>query len=111
MSIFSKRLREQREVLGFSQTKLASAVKLHQSIIGRYERDEAKPTIDVVSRIALVLGTSVGYLLGETEQAHLFKDKKMLERFQEIVDLPEKEKDCLLMTIDHFIKAAKINLL
>lgn len=44
------------------------------------------------------------------EQADLFKDPAMLKRFQDIATLPEKEKECLLTTVDHFIKASKISL-
>ena len=36
------------------------------------------------------------------------RDPKMLQRFQDISVLPEKEKECLLTTVDHFIKSAKI---
>ncbi len=57
------------------------------------------------------MDTWVGYLLGENEQANLFKDPKMLQRFKDISILPEKEKECLLTTVDHFIKAAKINMM
>ena len=57
------------------------------------------------------MDTTVGYLLGENEQADLFKDKKMLQRLQDILKLPEKEQSSILLTLDHFIKAAKINLL
>ncbi len=45
----------------------------------------------------------------ENDEANLFKDPKMLQRFQDISVLPEKEKECLLTTVDHFIKSAKIS--
>jgi len=48
--------------------------------------------------------------LRENEQAYLFKESAMLKRFQDISTLPEKEKECLLTTIDHFFKASKIYL-
>lgn len=35
----------------------------------------------------------------------------MLQRFQDISVLPDKEKAALLTTVDHFIKAAKISML
>ena len=54
-------------------------------------------------------GATVGYLLGENDEANLFKDPKMLQRFQDISVLPDKEKECLLTTVDHFIKSAKIS--
>tara|TARA_B110000503_G_scaffold129662_1_gene202122 strand:+ start:1512 stop:1727 length:216 start_codon:yes stop_codon:yes gene_type:complete len=69
------------------------------------------PSIEAAKKLANILDTTVGYLLGETEEADLFKDKKMLQRLQDIAKLPQKEKDSLLITIDHFIKAAKINLI
>ncbi len=33
----------------------------------------------------------------------------MLKRFKDIDSLNENDKNCLLTTIDHFIKASKIN--
>jgi hypothetical protein len=50
-------------------------------------------------------------IIGENEQADLFKDPAMLKRFQDIATLPEKEKECLLTTVDLFIKASKISLM
>ena len=104
MSDFSKRLREQRDTLGLSQSKLASSVGVHHSIIGRYERDEAKPTIDVIIRMAKALNTSVAYLLGENEDANLFQDPSMLKRFKDILQLPKEDQDALLRNIDAFLR-------
>jgi hypothetical protein len=69
------------------------------------------PSIEAAKKLAKILDTSVGYLLGENEQADLFKDPAMLRRFQDIATLPEKEKECLLTTVDHFIKASKISMI
>jgi hypothetical protein len=69
------------------------------------------PSIEAAKKLAKILDTSVGYLLGENEQADLFKDPAMLKRFQDIATLPDKEKECLLTTVDHFIKASKIALI
>lgn len=66
------------------------------------------PNIEAVKKLAKILDTSAGYLLGENEQADLFKDPAMLKRFQDIATLPEKDKECLLTTVDHFIKASKL---
>ena len=35
----------------------------------------------------------------------------MLKRLQDIINLPEKDKESLLLTIDNFIKANKSNTL
>jgi transcriptional regulator with XRE-family HTH domain len=76
-------------------------------VIGRYERDEMTPSIEVAKKIAGYLNTTVGYLLGETEETDLFKDPDMLDRLNDIVELPEKEKEALLMSVDAFLRDAK----
>jgi len=111
MSTFGKKLREAREAKGLSQQELAKAIGTVHTVIGRYERDEMKPSIDVVRRLADEVNTTVGYLIGENGQADLFKDPAMLKRFQDIVTLPDRDRECLLTTVDNFIKAVKISAL
>jgi hypothetical protein len=69
------------------------------------------PSIEAAEKLANILDTTVGYLLGENEDSELFKDKKMLQRLQDIMKLPEQERSSILLTLDHFIKASKINLI
>ena len=90
-----------------SQSKLADLLGLHPSIIGRYERDQAKPTIDVVKNMAKSLETTVGYLLGENEDADLLKDTAMLERLKQLAKLPEHDKNCILYTLDSLLQNVK----
>jgi transcriptional regulator with XRE-family HTH domain len=111
MDSFGKKLAECRKAKSLSQKELAELFKTSHTTIGKYERDEMTPSIDAAKKLAKILDTTVGYLLGENEQANLFKDQKMLKRLQDIMGLPEKEKDCIITTIDHFIKAAKINMI
>lgn len=59
--------------------------------LGKYERDEVKPTIDVVKRLADVLETTAGYLLGESEDRELLKDPSMLKRLNDISKFPEAD--------------------
>lgn len=63
---------------------------MHHSIIGRDEREEAKRTIDVVVRLAKILDTTVGYLLGESEDKDLLKDPAMLKRLNEIEKMDKR---------------------
>lgn len=108
MSVFGKKLRECREAKNFSQSKLAKEVGVHQSIIGRYEREEAKPTIDVVINLAKALDTTVGYLLGENKNAELLRDPAMLKRLQDIDNLDTFDKNGILYALDNLLKAAKL---
>jgi transcriptional regulator with XRE-family HTH domain len=111
METFGKRLTESRKAKNLSQKELAEAFVTSHTTIGKYERDEMIPSIDAAKKLANLLNTSVGYLLGENQQSDLFKDPLMLKRFQDIATLPEKDRDCLLITVDHFIKSAKISLM
>ena len=105
---FGKKLRECREAKGLSQSEFARQINAHHSIIGRYERDEVKPTIDVVKKLAEVLDTTVGYLLGETEDRNLLKDPAILKRLNDIEKLPEEDKKGILYAIDNLLRAAKL---
>jgi len=111
MDSFGKKLAECRKAKDLSQKELAEIFNTSHTTIGKYERDEMVPSIEAAKKLAKILDTTVGYLLGEDEQANLFKDQKMLQRLQDISNLPEREKECLLITVDHFIKAAKINMI
>lgn len=107
METFGQKLRNRRELKSLSQSKLAQLLGLHPSIIGRYERNNAKPTIDVVKNMAKALDTSVGYLLGENEDADLLKDTAMLDRLKQINNLPEYDKSCILYTLDGLLQNFK----
>jgi transcriptional regulator with XRE-family HTH domain len=107
MISFGKKLRECREAKGLSQSELARQLGTNHSIIGKYERDEVKPTIDVVKKIANMLETTVGYLLGESDDINLLKDPLMLKRLNDINHLLEKDKDNILYTLDGLLRDAK----
>jgi len=111
MSSFGKRVAECRKAKNLSQKELAEIFHTSHTTIGKYERDEMTPSIEAAKKLANILDTAVAYLLGENEDSELFKDKKMLQRLQDIMKLPEKERSSILLTLDHFIKASKINLI
>ncbi len=93
-----------REAKVISQSELARLLNTKYSIIDKYERDEVKPTVDVVKRLADSLDTTIGFLLGESEDMSLLKDASILKRLNEINELPSKEKEVLLLTIDAFLR-------
>jgi transcriptional regulator with XRE-family HTH domain len=108
---FGKKLRECRGGKGLSQSELAKKLGAHHSIIGRYERDEVKPTIDVVKKIAVALDTTVGYLLGENRDSSILKDPAMLKRLNDIASFPEDDRMHILYTLDALIKNVKMKAL
>ena len=111
MSTFGKKLADCRKEKNLSQKELAKIFKTSHTTIGKYERDEMIPSIEAAKKLAKILDTTVGYLLGEEENGNLFKDPQMLKRLQDILSLPKKEQESILLTLDYFIKAAKISLM
>lgn len=108
MISFGKKLKECRELNKVSQNELAKLINAHHSIIGKYERDEVKPSIDVVKKLAEVLNTTVGYLLGETDDKNLLKDPAMLKRLNDITTFSKQDQEHILFTLDSMITAIKL---
>ena len=82
----------------------AKQIDTYHFIIAKYERDELKPSIDVAIKLANVLNTTVGYLLGETEETNVLKDPTMLKKLNEISTLPDDEKHCIIYAIDGLLQ-------
>lgn len=108
MISFGEKLKECRKAEGYSQAELARKIDTYHSIIGKYERNEVKPTIDVIKKLAKVLNTTVGYLLGETEDRELLRDPTMLRRLNDIAKFSDEDKRYILYTIDAMINNVKL---
>ena len=100
---FGKRLNEVRKEKKISQEALAKSVGVHAPVIGRYERDEVKPSIEMATKIATALGTSLDYLVGYTD---LKIDSEVLERIIKIQKLNNKDKEHIITTIDALLRDA-----
>ncbi len=71
-------------------------------------KDEMQPSIEAAKKIAKLVGTTVGYLLGETDEENILKDPEMLKRLNEIEKMEEADKGHILSVVDGFIKSIKI---
>jgi len=109
--VFGKKMKECRDAKNISQNELSKLINAHHSIIGKYERGEVKPSIDVVKKIANVLDTTVGYLVGESNEMNALKDPLMLKRLNDIEDFPTKDKEHILYALDALIKNVKLKTL
>ncbi len=103
---FGERITHIRKQLKWSQDDLAKKIGTSAPIVGRYEREEIKPSIDVAAKLADALGVTIDYLLGKSDSMIL--DKKNLQRLEDIEQLPEEDKSNIFYTIDNLIKAAKM---
>ena len=107
MISFGKKVAALRKELKMSQTDLAKKLETSVSVISRYERDEMTPSIETAKRLANFLDTTVGYLLGETEDDNLLKDQDMMTRLKDIKDFSEQEKNQIYFTLDAVIREIK----
>jgi transcriptional regulator with XRE-family HTH domain len=74
-------------------------------MVGKYEKGDAIPSIEVAKRIADALEVSLDFLVGEGTNAQF--DKKTLQRIQDIELLDENKKRTLFDLIDTYIRYAK----
>jgi len=61
------------------------------------------PSIDIVKKLANLLNSTVGYLLGETEEDNILKEPEILNRFKEIDNLDPNDKEWIFFTLDALI--------
>lgn len=101
---FGERISYQRKKKKWSQDELAKQVGTSAPIIGRYERDEIKPSIEVASKIAIELGVTIDYLVSGNA---VLLDNENIKRLSEIELLNHEDKTHIITTIDALIRDAK----
>lgn len=93
-----------RKQKGLSQSDLGKQIKTSGDIIGRYERNEVKPSIEVIVRMADALEVSIDFLVGKSE---VELDTDTLNRVREVSKLPEGERLQILKVVDALIRDYK----
>jgi transcriptional regulator with XRE-family HTH domain len=93
-----------RKRKGISQNDLGKAVGTSGDIIGKYERDEVKPSVEVAARLADALEVSLDFLVGKSS---VDVDSKTLKRLQDIQKLNDQDKSTVLEMVDAFLRDRK----
>ena len=101
---FGLRLASLRKEKKIAQGELAKAVGIHANVLGRYEREEAKPSIDMAAKLADALGVSLDYLIGKTDME---MDMELRDKILTIQRLPNEERQHVIFAIDAMIRDAK----
>ncbi len=104
---FSTRLLQLRKEHGWSQPKLGKKIGTSGAIIGRYERGEMTPSIEVAEKIAAAFGVTLDYLVSNNGTPNILQDKKMLNRWQDIDSLEDEDKMRILFVVDSLVRDAK----
>jgi transcriptional regulator with XRE-family HTH domain len=99
------KIAELRKQKSLSQIDFAKEVEVSREMIGRYERGEVMPSIEVAKKIADALEVSLDYLAGDAQKAAV--DKQTLKLMRDIEDLEPAIKDKLLYLANAVIRDAK----
>ena len=89
------------------QIQLAKKIGTSGPIVGRYERGEMTPSVEVAKKLADTFGITLDYLVDDAGRVTDIKDKAMLERLKEIEGLDQEEKKTVVHVIDSLLRDAK----
>jgi len=105
MTNIGSKISQLRKQKSWSQEELAQQIDSSRIMIGKYERSDNAPSVDVLVRLAKAFDVSVDFLLGEGANASY--DKEMIKRLEAVENLPPQEKDRIFHFIDLIIRDNK----
>jgi transcriptional regulator with XRE-family HTH domain len=105
MTKIGDRIAHLRKIKGISQTDLAKSISASREAIGKYERNEAMPSVETAKKIADTFEVTLDYLMDEKASATF--DKQIVKRIQDIEVLHEEDKKHLFALMDAFLRDAK----
>lgn len=94
---FGQRLVDARKKKGFSQEEVANKLGTKSPVVGRYERNISKPSIEVAANLAALLEVSLDFLVGNSK---IEMDTNTINRVIELQQLPTEVRDKLYYFID-----------
>jgi len=106
-AVFAKRLHDLRRLKGWSQPEVGKLIGTSGAIIGRYERGEMTPSIEVARKLAEAFRVTLDSLVSQNEQSAFAQDSSMLERVRAIGELSPDERDKLLYVVDGLLRDAR----
>ena len=91
----------------WSQQQLAKMIGTSGPIIGRYERGEMVPSVEVAKKLADTLGITLDYMVDDAGRNADIKDKAMLQRLMDIEAMETEDKKAIVQVIDSLLRDAK----
>jgi transcriptional regulator with XRE-family HTH domain len=106
MTKIGDRIAYLRKAKGISQTALAKSVNASREAIGKYERNEAMPSVETAKKIADVFEVTLDYLVDENSLPTF--DKKTVNRLKDIQLLSDDDKKHVFALLDAFLTRTKL---
>lgn len=112
-TVFSKkevggRIRTLRQARGLTQVDLAETLEITQSNLSAIERGVRGLTVHQVVKLAHALRSTTDEILSPAKATakgdqDTLKDRRFLRRLQKVDQLPERDQQALLRTLDAFL--------
>lgn len=96
-----------RKQKGWKRDEFGKIIGTSGAVIGRYERDEIIPSVEIAKKMADALEVSLDYLTGSTD--FVIQDKKMLYRLELLQKITQPERERILLVMDSLLRDAQIN--
>ncbi len=107
-----KRLGLLRNERGLTQVQLAEKLGMSQPLLSRYERGELRLHGALVAELAKALEVTTDELLGVKKLKGNGRarglDRRVIQLAEQIEQLPKRDKQTLLKTIDAYVKGSRI---
>jgi len=97
-------LRQLRDTHGITQTELAKELRVTQTLIGKWEREEVSASKGMIKAVAKRFNCSTDYLYGLEVNAISAREQKLLN---EIKYLHPEEQDQFIEQITNMLKLIK----
>jgi ribosome-binding protein aMBF1 (putative translation factor) len=101
------KIQKLRKDRGWSQKYPAEIIGTSGPIVGRCERSEMTPSVEVAKKLAESFKVTLDYLVDDTDSISDIKDKAMLQPLTDIERLDQKDKTTIVHVIDSLLRDAK----
>ncbi len=98
-----------RKERGITHQEMAELLSTSQPIVSDYERGELRLHGELIVKIAGILGVSGDELLGleRVSRSSAVSNRRLARRIQQIDQLPKRDQEALLRTIDAFLSKSR----
>ena len=110
--VFKERVALIRESRGMTRVELGNLIGLSNNMVGKYERGEITPPLEVATQIAEVLDCSLDYLVGlKEENPEKSQDEipgRLKPALAKLEQLSPADRTLIMSVMDAFIVKAKV---
>jgi transcriptional regulator with XRE-family HTH domain len=105
---FGVRVTQLRERQQLSMTQLAALLGIDYMQVSRYEKGQTLPSLDTAARLAQALKVSLDELVTGSEPPEesrlpVFRNRRLLERMQQLDAVPPERQELALRVLDTVI--------